>query len=150
MTPHYVRPDHHPLPRGHRFDGVGHEPQTPQPRPSTAPPGLYAPAPPINPAKAVKAAPRKRAPKPSATGREPAPCGTDAAYRRHIKNGDPKCLPCRDAHNRTNARYDRHGRANSTHVREHCGTEQGLAEHSRRKERMCDKCRAIYSGRAAA
>lgn len=26
------------------------------------------------------------------------PCGTNAAYNRHIRNGDPPCLPCVNAH----------------------------------------------------
>jgi hypothetical protein len=26
------------------------------------------------------------------------PCGTNAAYARHVKRGEPACQPCRDAH----------------------------------------------------
>jgi hypothetical protein len=32
-------------------------------------------------------------------GRPPAECGTDGAYRRHIKNGEPVDDACRQAHN---------------------------------------------------
>lgn len=32
------------------------------------------------------------------TGRSPAPCGTDAGYRRHIRNGEPADEPCLAAH----------------------------------------------------
>lgn len=35
--------------------------------------------------------------------RELRPCGTEAAYRRHKRNGDDKCDACRDAH----AAYER-------------------------------------------
>lgn len=27
------------------------------------------------------------------------PCGTNAAYRRHQRNGEYPCIPCTDAHN---------------------------------------------------
>lgn len=27
------------------------------------------------------------------------PCGTEAAYQRHRKRGEPTCRPCKDAHN---------------------------------------------------
>jgi len=27
------------------------------------------------------------------------PCGTNRAYQRHIRNGEPTCIPCRTAHN---------------------------------------------------
>ena len=30
--------------------------------------------------------------------RPPAPCGTDAAYHRHVRNGEPKDDACRAAH----------------------------------------------------
>lgn len=32
------------------------------------------------------------------SGRPPAPCGTTAAYKRHHKNGETPCQPCKDAH----------------------------------------------------
>ena len=37
--------------------------------------------------------------------RPKAPCGTDAAYRRHLRAGESPCERCRDAHRDANARY---------------------------------------------
>lgn len=37
--------------------------------------------------------------------RPKAPCGTDAAYRRHLRDGEQPCLRCRDAHRAANAKY---------------------------------------------
>jgi hypothetical protein len=31
------------------------------------------------------------------------PCGTDAGYKRHRYNGDPRCGPCWAAHSATNS-----------------------------------------------
>lgn len=31
-------------------------------------------------------------------GRKPSPCGTEAAYQRHIRNGEPADRACLDAH----------------------------------------------------
>ena len=36
---------------------------------------------------------------------EPAGHGTDARYRRHLRNGDTPCGACKDAHARTVARH---------------------------------------------
>ena len=33
-----------------------------------------------------------------AAPREPAQCGTDSGYRRHLRNGEPICDECRAAH----------------------------------------------------
>lgn len=35
--------------------------------------------------------------------RELQPCGTEAAYQRHRRAGEPPCDPCREAQNRANA-----------------------------------------------
>ena len=37
--------------------------------------------------------------------RPPAPCGTDAAYRRHLRRSEKPCTPCLDAHRAETARY---------------------------------------------
>ena len=40
------------------------------------------------------------------SGRELAPCGTPAAYRRHLRHGDPPCAICLQAERlRTGERY---------------------------------------------
>mgnify|MGYP001547726925 CR=1 FL=1 len=31
--------------------------------------------------------------------RPKSPCGTPASYRRHLREGEDACIPCRDAHN---------------------------------------------------
>ena len=41
---------------------------------------------------------------PGLPGRPKKPCGTTAAYRRHLKSGETPCQPCRDAHNAHNKR----------------------------------------------
>ena len=37
--------------------------------------------------------------------RPKSPCGTDAAYRRHLREGEQPCVRCRDAHRAANAAY---------------------------------------------
>ena len=37
--------------------------------------------------------------------RPKAPCGTDAAYRRHLREGEQPCVRCRDAHRAVNAAH---------------------------------------------
>lgn len=43
----------------------------------------------------------------SAVARNVEPCGTDAAYARHRRNGETPCEPCRIAHNVRQADYRR-------------------------------------------
>lgn len=44
-------------------------------------------------------------PEPARPGRKPAPCGTDSAYQRHVRNGEPIDDDCRTAHKRATAQY---------------------------------------------
>ena len=37
--------------------------------------------------------------------RPKSPCGTDAAYRRHLREGEQPCVRCRDAHRAANAAH---------------------------------------------
>jgi hypothetical protein len=37
--------------------------------------------------------------------RELKPCGTDAAYSRHLKRGEDPCDPCKEAHREGNRAY---------------------------------------------
>jgi hypothetical protein len=153
MTPHHVRPDHHPLPTGSRTDGVGHVPFTPRPKPSTAPPGLWAPAPEVVTEKAVKV----RKPSPTTASGRPsrakppherkvkvATCGTDSGYKKHLRDKTPTCTPCREAHNVTVRAYDRN-RVRKQYVRADCGTETGYSGHRTRKERICAPCREAHN-----
>ncbi|KUJ69902.1 hypothetical protein ACZ90_07930 [Streptomyces albus subsp. albus] len=73
-------------------------------------------------------------------GRRLAPCGTDAAYDRHRRNGEQPCDPCRRAHNERNVQVRaeaRHRRAASTE----CGTRGGYQKHRRQGETPCTPCR---------
>lgn len=150
-----LAPAHNPLPRGHRLDGIGHE-GTLHERPvrgSTAPPGLWAPAPEVVKAKAVKAkkpkAKRVRAVRPRSTAprANKAECGTDSGYKKHTREKTPVCDPCRLAHNERNRRYSAaDGRSRKQYVRAECGTQQGYDGHRSRKERVCDECRLAHNG----
>jgi len=52
---------------------------------------------------------KKAAPAPAKTPREPAKCGTDAGYRKHVREKTEKCGPCRRAHADADARLRRTG-----------------------------------------
>jgi hypothetical protein len=143
--PHYVRPDHHELPFGNRQDGQ-HEPRLPKPRQSTAPAGLFAPAPEVVAEKAVRPK-RRQSPdyvRPSrATGvRKVAECGTDAGYHRHLKvTKTSPCEACREAH-KVKGR-ERSG-AKPLPVLAPCGTEKAYRRHLRRRETPDEQCVAAH------
>lgn len=154
-TPHHVRPPHHELPRGHRYDGVGHDAtHTPRPRLSTAPPGLFAPAPEVVAEKVVKPPKPKRI-KP-ASQRPPRPiaaCGTVSGYSRHRRLKEEVCEPCRLANREHKREYNRkHAKSQPTRVRKQyvrgeCGSESGYSAHRTHKERICDACREAHNGK---
>ncbi len=52
---------------------------------------------------------RKKAAAPAKAPREPAKCGTDAGYRKHVREKTEKCGPCRRAHADADARLRRTG-----------------------------------------
>jgi hypothetical protein len=143
---HWVRPAHHPLPSGHRLDNIGHDAtRSPQPRPSTAPAGLFAPAPEVVREKVAKPrAKRVRPPRTPAAPRQATlkPCGTVAAYRRHLAHNEKPCAACKSARAENDCGRDRGYRTNTVKTREQCGTDLGPAEHARRKERLCVQCRS--------
>lgn len=70
------------------------------------------------------------------------PHGTDAAYRRHQRQGERPCEPCRAAHLR--ARQDRRRRR----VLLPCGTRSAAERHRQNGEPLCPACveaeRAYY------
>ena len=49
-------------------------------------------------AKAAAAEAQPQPPKPAAKKREPAKCGTNSGYRRHVRDKTTICQPCRQAH----------------------------------------------------
>jgi hypothetical protein len=67
------------------------------------------------------------------------PCGTHAAYARHVKAGEEPCEPCREARaaymNEWNRRPPQRPRS-----RAQCGTTAGYARHWRNKEEACEAC----------
>jgi hypothetical protein len=146
--PHYVRPDHHPLPFGNRQDGQ-HEPRLPKPRQSTAPAGLFAPAPEVIAAKAVKPK-RSPSPRPSRATGESANLehGTDYLYGKCRQRPEGACAECKEAHRLQTARYPRK-RSTTVFVHEGCGTPVGIEKHRARREKQCDACRAYREGTAA-
>lgn len=150
-----LAPAHNPLPRGARFDQVGHgDILHNRPRKqSTAPAGLFAPAP-----EAVKVRPKPpRNTRPPV--REPAKCGTDSGYRRHHRFNTEVCEPCRQAHkDRTRIdngnRSARKSRAKSTGPRSaaarqqrgnRCGTRPGYDDHIKLRTPSCGPCRAALA-----
>jgi hypothetical protein len=76
-----------------------------------------------------------REPQPS--GKPLAPCGTPAAYDRHIRKKEPIDQPCRDAH----ARQKREREALKRAAAAECGTRGGYHRHRRNGETACDACR---------
>lgn len=76
-------------------------------------------------------------------------CGTEAGYRRHLKEGTLSCQPCRDRH----ASYTRAYRERLKTVPARvpgfdpskCGTYAGYARHQRAADPACDACLTAYA-----
>jgi hypothetical protein len=68
------------------------------------------------------------------------PCGTNAAYNRHIRYGEKACQPCKDAH-------ADHTRAFRPRTRQPapCGTATAYRRHYARGEKPCQECVAANS-----
>lgn len=64
------------------------------------------------------------------------PCGTNAAYARHKRNGEYPCEPCLAAHAAEVAKYQPPKK-----LGKRCGTKAGYKKHLRHKETPCDKCK---------
>lgn len=73
------------------------------------------------------------------------PCGTVAAYSRHLRRGEEPCQPCRTA----NTAYQREYKANPKPPRPlmPCGTAAAYARHIRNDEEPCAPCREAHSVR---
>ncbi|MGW1546641.1 WhiB family transcriptional regulator [Streptomyces sp. NPDC002346] len=68
--------------------------------------------------------------------RPPAPCGTNAAYDRHIRKGEVPDDACRAAHAKRRAAL----KAAQIEAAK-CGTRRGYQKHRRNGETACDACR---------
>lgn len=67
------------------------------------------------------------------------PCGTPAAYRRHLRHGQEPCDACREAENARNRKGDKPFQPAD------CGTEGGYGRHLRLREEPCVYCRAAHA-----
>lgn len=66
-------------------------------------------------------------------GQKTAPCGTEAAYKRHLRWNEQPCSPCREANA---ARQRKEARQPIQ-----CGTRSGYRRHRRNGEEACEPCR---------
>lgn len=74
------------------------------------------------------------------------PCGTDAAYKRHIRRRETACDPCKDAHAAQLAK-DRGGNHTGKRRRTtpECGTYSGAVQHRKKGEPVDFACRRAES-----
>ena len=71
------------------------------------------------------------------------PCGTRAAYSRHIAAKEPVCAPCNAANNENNRnQYRLHAVTDTPFDASACGTYKGYRRHHRRGIEPCTPCRA--------
>lgn len=68
---------------------------------------------------------------------QPQPCGTPAAYVRHLRRAETPCAACKAAQAAYMAQY----RRAAAEARNPCGTPAAEARHRRRGEIPCDPCR---------
>lgn len=71
-------------------------------------------------------------------GQAIAPCGTQSAYTRHVKNGEPIDDACRQAN--TEAKRTKGTPTPSRRQPIEHGTLKGYRQHRYRDETACDKC----------
>lgn len=75
------------------------------------------------------------------------PCGTRAAYYRHLLHGETPCLPCTDANAAyVRALYDRKARP----PLQPCGTPAAYNRHKGAGEEACEACRDAWAAYMAA
>jgi hypothetical protein len=71
-----------------------------------------------------------------------ADCGTESAYDRHVRRGEPIDDACRAAHTRASAeRRERAKEAPKKREPAKCGTRPGYQRHRKNGEVACDACR---------
>lgn len=69
------------------------------------------------------------------------PCGTDAAYKRHLSNGEIACDQCLTAHRVAIRKWDRKANTRPRRKLSPCGTAAAYRRHQRRKESIDQACR---------
>lgn len=70
------------------------------------------------------------------------PCGTAAAYQRHLYHGEPPCQACRKAASAYHREWSRERRSTRPPRRlKPCGTAAAYHRHRRRGEEPCHACR---------
>ncbi|MFI1165577.1 hypothetical protein ACH4UM_18670 [Streptomyces sp. NPDC020801] len=85
--------------------------------------------------------------RPRRPGRRPtAPCGTPAAYKRHIRNHEPIDDACRAANAKHSSEYYAAAPKADLPPIAH-GTPQGARQHWYRKVPICGPCRDAYNAR---
>ena len=77
-----------------------------------------------------------------ASGSKPAllPCGTNAAYGRHLNKGEKPCPACTQAHTEYTAERRNTPPEKRRRPEAKCGTPSGAARHWRNKEPACEPC----------
>lgn len=76
-----------------------------------------------------------------APGQQLKPCGTPAAARRHLRNGEEPCESCRDAENRRRRKKSRQ------QMLQPCGTPAAYARHLKANEAACVPCLRAHARR---
>lgn len=71
----------------------------------------------------------------------PQPCGTVAAYQRHLRSGEEPCARCREAR----AAYVRERYVPSGRQLDPCGTPGAYQRHLRHGEETCRPCRDAFA-----
>jgi hypothetical protein len=83
--------------------------------------------------------------------RELRPCGTPAAYRRHVYHGEVPCKACADADRKDSRERMRKRRGGGgPKPLQPCGTPAAYQRHHRRNQKPCQACSAAWSAYMAA
>jgi hypothetical protein len=72
------------------------------------------------------------------------PCGTPAAYRRHLARGEPTCEACCAAMADRQRQYRPVPTIRGPYGKPQCGTDSGHQVHKRRRETPCEPCREAH------
>lgn len=73
------------------------------------------------------------------------PCGTDAAYKRHLKANEKPCEPCTIAHNYAVREWDRATNKRPARFLAPCGTPGAYQRHQRNGEKIDAACRKAHA-----